>query len=173
MYKVKKFSSIKENKTQRKKNRKDLVTSIGGLTTLAGAVGATSYDTYKTNKETNRLSDMYNRARKKDESIYNNTNRRINEANELKSKSKGLGDDIKINRGRLNAELQNINNDSFRFQSSNRARVRGENLIKKASNKRLAIGLGLSAAAGLGAAYGINKAAKNRIRKVNESRSNK
>lgn len=44
---------------------------------------------------------------------------------------------------------------------------RGSKLINKASNKRLAIGLGLSSAAGLRAAYGVNKALKNKNNKKN------
>lgn len=42
---------------------------------------------------------------------------------------------------------------------------RGSKLINKASNKRLAIGLDLSSAAGLRAAYGVNKALKNKNNK--------
>ena len=173
-YKIKRFSSLtKETKTQ-KENRKNLSTSIGGLTALTGAVGAAAYDDRKTTKEMNRVKDMYKKARENDESIYNNTDRKIKEtADKLKSKSKGIGDDLRINRGKFKAEMQNISNDSHRFHSSFRARLRGENLINKASNKRLAIGLGLSAAAGLGAAYGINKMAKNRNIRVNESKKNK
>lgn len=63
--------------------------------------------------------------------------------------------------------IKNAKDLDERSKSSRRLMDRGSKLINKASNKRLAIGLGLSSAAGLGAAYGVNKALKNKNNKKN------
>lgn len=173
-YQIKRFSSLtNETKTQME-NRKNLATSIGGLTALAGTVGTLAHDANKYDKDSRRLTSKFKKAADKDFKRYDEIENKINKVSEnLRSKAKGLGDYIRINRAEMQYRIKNAKDLDKRSKSSKRLMDRGSKLINKASNKRLAIGLGLSAAAGLGAAYGINKMAKNRNIIVNESRRNK
>ena len=165
MYKVKRFSSTKETKTQ-KENRRNLATSIGGLTALAGTLGTLSHDANKYDKDSRRLSSKFKKAVDKDFRRYDEIENKINKVSEnLRSKAKGPGDYIRINRAEMQYRIKNAKDLDKRSKSSNRLMDRGSKLINKASNKRLAIGLGLSSAAGLGAAYGVNKVLKNKNNK--------
>lgn len=165
MYKIKRFSSTKETKTQ-KENRRNLSTSIGGLTALAGTVGTLAHDANKYDKDSRRLSSKFRGAVDKDFRRYHEIENKINEVSEnLRSKAKGPGDLAKITRAEMQYRIKNAKDLDKRSKSSKRLMDRGSKLINKASNKRLTIGLGLSTAAGLGAAYGVNKALKNKNNK--------
>lgn len=174
MYKIKRFSSLtKETKTQ-EKNRKKLAASIGGLTALTGTLGTSAYDAYKGDIEMDRLTNRFKKATNNDLDRYKKIDDKIQKVSDnLMSKSNGLDYNNDVIRGRFKAMDKNLKELERRGNSSRKFLDRGGKLINKASNKRLAIGLGLSAAAGLGAAYGINKMAKNRNIRVNESGRNK
>lgn len=166
MYKVKRFSSLtKESETQ-KKNRKKLSSSIGGLTALTGAVGTSAYDAYKGDIEMDRLINKFKKAANKDFDRYKKIDDKIQKVSDnLMSKSNGLDDYNNILGGKFKALDKNLEELGRRNNSSRKFLDRGGKLINKASNKRLAIGLGLSAASGLGAAYGVNKILKNKNNK--------
>jgi hypothetical protein len=165
-YKVKRFSSLtKETKTQ-EKNRKKLATSVGGLTALTGAVGTSAYDAYKGDIEMDRLINKFKKAAGNDLDRYKKIDDKIQKVSDnLMSKSNGLDDYNNILRGKFKAMDKNLEELGRRGNSSRKFLDRGGKLINKASDKRLAIGLGLSTAAGLGAAYGVNKILKNKNNK--------
>lgn len=174
MYSVKRFSNslTKETKTQ-KKARKDLTTASVYGTGLAGLLGVTEIDSKITNKSKDRLGNIVNKGLKKDLDNYNKTASKISSrANELRKGASRL-EQAGIDHAENLLHLKNKSNYLNKTSKSYKAGIRGLDKINKASNKRLAIGAGITAATAAGVGYGVNKALKKRNQEINEAKKKK
>lgn len=173
MYKIKRFSSLtKETKTQ-ERTRKNLSSAAANTVGAVGVASTFGVNDAITSNLKNKFKRSLNESDLRDSKLHDKIGKKIsNKADQLRRGLNGLGRSM-VDQAELELHLKNISESDRKFQSTNKARAKGLKLINKASNKRIAAGLGLTAATAAGVGYGVNKALKKRNQEINEAKRKK
>ena len=177
MYKIKRFS--KEETKSQKRNRRKLAISAGSAVGGLGALATNAVDMNESGKVNERIMKSIVGHKTKNGTDFANV---LNKANEIGNKihykidSSKMDDFEKLISHINTSKAQDaISNEASRRYDLvddviNKSHGRMNKIARKASDRRLKTGVGLSALGAVGVGLGVNKLVKNHNKKINKNK---